>query len=240
MRGLGTIVNVAAVITGGILGMFLKNGLKQRFQDILIKALGLSTIFLGISGALTGLLDISGNHTITTTGTTVLIASLVGGSLIGEWMNIEHWLERFGEWLKVKAKSEGDNSFINGFITTSLVICVGAMAIVGSIEDGLSGNASMLYAKSVLDAVIVMIFASTYGKGAIFAAIPVGILQGSVTLLAGLIAPFLGDAVIANLSFVGSALIFCVGINLVFGNKFKVANMLPALIIAGALTGAAI
>lgn len=237
MRGLGTIANVAAVVAGGLLGLLVKNGLKQRFQDILIKALGLSTIFLGIAGALTGLLDISADGEIATTGTAVLIASLVGGSLIGEWINIERWLERFGEWLKHKAKSENDTGFVNGFITTSLVICVGAMAVVGSIEDGLTGNASMLYAKAALDGVIVMIFASTYGKGAIFSAIPVGIFQGAITLLAGLIAPLLGEAVIASLSFVGSALIFCVGVNLVFGNKFKVANMLPALLIAGAIAG---
>jgi uncharacterized membrane protein YqgA involved in biofilm formation len=237
MRGLGTIANVAAVVAGGLLGLLVKNGLKQRFQDILIKALGLSTIFLGIAGALTGLLDISADGEIATTGTAVLIASLVGGSLIGEWVNIERWLERFGEWLKRKAKSENDTGFVNGFITTSLVICVGAMAVVGSIEDGLTGNASMLYAKAALDGVIVMIFASTYGKGAIFSAIPVGIFQGAITLLAGLIAPLLGETVIAGLSFVGSALIFCVGINLVFGNKFKVANMLPALLIAGAMAG---
>lgn len=237
MRGLGTIANVAAVVAGGLLGLLVKNGLKQRFQDILIKALGLSTIFLGIAGALTGLLDISADGEIATTGTAVLIASLVGGSLIGEWINIERWLERFGEWLKRKAKSENDTGFVNGFITTSLVICVGAMAVVGSIQDGLTGNASMLYAKAALDGVIVMIFASTYGKGAIFSAIPVGIFQGAITLLAGLIAPLLGEAVIAGLSFVGSALIFCVGVNLVFGNKFKVANMLPALLIAGAMAG---
>lgn len=237
MRGLGTIVNVAAVVAGGLLGLLLKNGLKQRVQDTLIQALGLSTLFLGISGALTGLLTLSEEGKLTTTGTAVLIASLVGGGLIGELINIEQGLERFGEWLKRKSKSENDAGFLSGFITASFVICIGAMAVVGSIEDGLSGNASMLYAKSALDAVIVTIFASTYGKGAIFSAIPVGIFQGSITLLAGLVAPYLGAAVIASLSFVGSALIFCVGVNLVWGKKFKVANLLPALIIAGGIAG---
>lgn len=237
MRGLGTIANVAAVVAGGILGLFVKNGLKQRFQEILTQALGLSTIFLGIAGALTGLLELSPEGKLATTGTAVLIASLVGGALIGEGLNIERGLERFGEWLRRKAKSENDTNFVNGFITATLVICVGAMAVVGSIEDGLTGNAATLYAKSVLDAVIVMIFASTYGKGVIFSAIPVGIFQGLVTLLAGLVAPILGAAVIASLSFVGSALIFCVGVNLVWGKKFRVANMLPALLIAGAVAG---
>ncbi|HWQ59478.1 MAG TPA: DUF554 domain-containing protein [Clostridia bacterium] len=236
MRGLGTIANVAAVIVGGLLGLLLKNGLKQRFQDILMKALGLCTMFLGISGALTGLLEISDGK-LATAGTAVLIASIVGGALIGEWINIDRGLERFGQWLRRRAKSENDAGFMDGFVNASLVVCVGAMAIVGSVEDGLKGDASMLYVKSVLDCVIVLVFASTYGKGAIFSAIPVGLLQGSVTLLAGIVAPILGQAVISGLSFVGSALIFCVGVNLVFGNKFKVANMLPALVIAGAMAG---
>ncbi len=237
MRGLGTIVNVAAIIVGGGLGMFIRHGLKERFEDILLKSLGLSTLFLGIAGALTGLLEGSPTGALTTKGTAMLIASLVGGSLIGEWINIEAGLARFGEWLRRKVKSEGDSGFLEGFINASLVVCVGAMAIVGSIEDGLSGNASLLYAKAALDAVVALIFASIYGKGAIFSAIPVGILQGSVTLLAGLVAPLLSGAVVASLSFVGSALIFCVGANLALGTKFKVANMLPALVIAGLLAG---
>ncbi len=236
MRGLGTIVNVAAVLAGGLAGLLLKNGLKQRFQDILMKALGLSTIFLGIAGAMTGLMEISGGR-LATAGTATLIASLVLGSLVGEWINIDRGLEHFGTWLRRKAKSENDAGFLEGFVNASLVICVGAMAIVGPIQDGLTGDASMLYAKSALDAVIVMIFASTCGKGALFSAIPLGILQGGVTLLAGLVAPLLGEAVIAGVSFVGAALIFCVGVNLCFGNRFKVANMLPALVVAGAIAG---
>lgn len=237
MRGLGTIVNVAAIAAGGVLGMFIRHGLKERFQDILLKALGVSTIFLGAAGALTGLLEVSPAGGLTTKGTAVLIASLVGGSFLGEWINIDAGLSRFGEWLRRKTKGEGDSGFLEGFVNTSLIVCVGAMAIVGSIEDGMSGNASLLYAKSALDAVIALIFASVYGRGAIFAAIPVGLLQGSITLLAGLVAPLLGEAAIASLSFVGSALIFCVGVNLCFGTKFKVANMLPALVIAGLLAG---
>lgn len=235
MPGIGTIVNVLAVVIGGTIGLFLKNGLKQRFQDIIMQVLGVCVIFIGISGALTGLLKISPEGVISTTGTAVLIGSLVVGALIGEWINIEHWLERFGEWLKIKAKSGGDSRFVEGFVTSSLVICVGAMAIVGAIEDGLNGNPSMLYTKAILDAVIVMIFASTYGKGVIFSAIPVGILQGAVTVLAQFIQPYLGPEVISGLSFIGSVLIFCVGANLCLDRKFKVANMLPALIVAGVM-----
>jgi len=159
----------------------------------------------------------------------------VSGALIGEWINIEYWMERFGEWLKVTVKAKNDPRFVEGFVTSSLVICVGAMAIVGAIQDALAGDPSLLFAKSILDAVIIMVFASTYGKGAIFSAIPVGILQGGVTLFAGIIEPLLSAQVIDTLSFVGSVLIFCVGVNLCFGKKFKVANMLPALITAGIL-----
>ena len=128
--------------------------------------------------------------------------------------------------------------FVQGFVTASLVVCIGAMAIVGSIQDGLSGDPSTLYTKSILDFLIVMIFASTYGKGAIFSALPVGVLQGTVTLCAGLLSPVFSQPVIDNLSFLGSMLIFCVGVNLCFGTKFKVANMLPALVFCAVFTAA--
>ncbi|MCI5480851.1 MAG: DUF554 domain-containing protein [Lachnospiraceae bacterium] len=232
MRGIGTIVNVLAVLVGGGIGMLLKNGLKQRYQEILDQALGVTVIFIGAAGAMKGMLVISGN-TLETAGTMRLIASMVLGALIGEWINIERWMERFGEWLKRTVKGKNEPRFVEGFVTASLVICVGAMAIVGAIQDGLLGDPSLLYAKAILDGVIVLVFASAYGKGALFSAIPVGILQGSVTVCAGFLEPLLNDAVISDLSFVGSVLIFCVGINLCFGKRFRVGNMLPALLIAG-------
>ena len=237
MRGLGTIANIAAVIIGGTAGLFIKNGLKPRFQEILMQALGLCTIFMGIAGAMTGMLEATGGALVSK-GSAMLIASLVLGALLGELLNLESLMERFGEWLKKKAErgEDKDSRFVQGFVTSSLVICVGAMAIVGSIEDGMTGNASMLYAKAVLDGVIIMIFASTYGKGAIFSAIPVGLLQGGITLLAGLVAPLFSEAVIASISFVGSVLIFCVGANLCLGQKFRVANLLPSILIAGVAT----
>ena len=181
MRGLGTIINVAAVILGGGLGMLLKGGLKERFQQILMQALGVCTIFIGISGALKGMLRVE-NGTLETTGTMLLIASLVTGSLLGEWIQIEKWMDRFGEWLREKVGGKNDSQFVEGFVSASLVICVGAMAIVGALEDGMRGDYSMLAAKAVLDAVIVMVFASSYGKGAVFSALPVGLWQGGITI----------------------------------------------------------
>ncbi len=221
MIGLGTIVNAGAVIIGGLIGLLLKGGLKQRFQDILMQVLGLSVVFIGIQGVMEGIASMN---------SILIILSLVFGALLGEWINIEKRTQDFGEWLKRKVKSEKDNKFVEGFVSTSFTICIGAMAIVGSLQDGLTGNANMLYQKAILDAVFVIIAASAFGKGPIFSVIPVVILQGSITLLAKYIEPFLTDAVISNLSVVGSMLIFCVGVNLMFPTKIKVANMLPCLL----------
>lgn len=231
MKGLGTIVNVLAVIAGSGLGMLVKGGLKQRFQETIMQVLGLATMFIGISGAMKGMFVVNGNE-ITTTNTMMLIISLVLGGLIGEFLKIEERLDHLGEWIKSKIKHNTDNRFVEGFVTSSLVICVGAMAIVGSLEDGMSGNASMLLAKSLLDFVVVMVFASTLGIGVLFSAIPLGIYQGGITVCATLVAPFLSDHRIASLSFIGSVLIFGVGVNIAFGKKFKVGNMLPAIIIS--------
>jgi uncharacterized membrane protein YqgA involved in biofilm formation len=231
MRGIGTIVNVLAVFAGGGIGLIFRGGLKARFQEIIMQALGLAVIFIGAAGALKGIFVITG-ETLETAGTMAMILSLVIGSVVGEWINVEDKMEQFGAWLKNKAKGKDDPKFVEGFVTATLVICTGAMAVVGSIQDGLSGDPSMLFAKAMLDAVIVLVFASTLGKGVLFSAIPLGIFQGSITLFAKVIEPILTEQMIGNLSFIGSMLIFCVGVNLAFGKKFRVGNMLPALLVA--------
>ncbi len=230
MIGLGTIVNVLAVIIGGSIGLIFNGGLKKRYQDILMQALGLSTIFIGVSGTLKGMFRIIGD-TIETSGTMIMIVSLVVGALIGELIDIEKRMEQFGEWLKNRVKGNSHPKFVEGFVTSSLIICVGAMAVVGSLQDGLTADASMLYTKSALDFVVVLISASTLGIGVLFSAIPLGIYQGLITVFARFIEPVLTDVMVANLSFVGSVLIFGVGVNLAFGKKFKVGNMLPAIVI---------
>ncbi len=230
MIGLGTIINTGAVILGGVLGMILKNGVKERFEKILMQANGLAVIFIGISGALKYMLVVEEGN-LSTQGTMLLIFSLVIGSLIGEWINIEAKMEVLGEKLKSAVKIKNDNRFVDGFVTTSLIICIGAMAIVGSMQDGLTGDSSMLVAKSLLDFVIVAILAATYGIGAVFSAIPIFVYQGSITLIAALFGSVISDVLISELSFVGSTLVFCVGVNLVREKTFRVANMLPALLI---------
>ena len=230
MIGLGTIVNTAAVIAGGLLGMLLKNGVAKRFEKILMQALGLSTIFIGAGGVLQYMLVVE-NGQLTTRGTILLIFSLVIGCILGQLIDIEAKMERIGVKLKAAVGRQNDSRFVEGFVNASLIACVGAMAIVGSMQDGLSGDSSMLIAKSLLDFALVAILASSYGVGAVFSAIPIFVYQGVITVVAALFGTVISDVLIEELSFVGSALIFCVGLNLVREKTFKVANMLPALLI---------
>lgn len=230
MIGLGTIINTAGVIAGGLIGLGLKNGIRKNMQDIMMQACGVATIFIGGAGALSKML-IFQDGKLETQGTMLLIFSLALGSLLGEWMDIEQKMDALGEKIKKAVKAENDNLFVEGFVNVSLIICVGAMAIVGSIQDGISGDYSLLTAKAVLDLIIVVVFAAAYGIGAVFSAVPIFIYQGAITLAAAFLGSFVSERIISDLSFIGSVLIFCVGVNIGFGKKFKVGNMLPALLI---------
>ena len=231
MFGLGTIVNTIAVIVGGILGGLFGKLLKERHQDSLCKVCGVCTLFIGITGALEEMITVDGTSLVSG-NTLLIIGCLAIGALIGEILNIEDAFERFGEWLKIKTGNARDMGFVNGFVTASLTVCIGAMAIVGSIQDGLQGDASILITKAVLDLIIIMVMTCSMGKGCVFSAIPVFLLQGSVTCLARLIQPVMTEGALANLSLIGSILIFCVGINLVWDKRIRVANFLPAIVIA--------
>lgn len=230
MIGLGTIINTVAVIVGGLLGMLLKNGIAKKFEKILMQGLGLATIFIGAGGVLKYMLVLE-NGNMSTRGTMLLIFSLVIGCILGQLLDLESKMEILGVKLKAAVKMQNDTHFVEGFVTTSLIICVGAMAIVGAMEDGLSGDSSTLIAKAMLDFALVAILSSTYGIGAVFSAIPIFVYQGAITVIAALFGAVISDALIGQLSFVGSALIFCVGVNLVREKTFQVANMLPALLI---------
>lgn len=231
MIGLGTIINTAAIIFGGIAGGLFGKRLTERYQDTLMKACGLCVIFLGIAGALEKMFTVQ-NGSIVSGGTMMMIASFAIGSLVGEWINIEHHMNRFGEWLKVKSGNSKDKIFVDAFVTASLTVCVGAMAIVGSIQDGILGDYNTLLMKAILDFVIICVMTASMGKGCAFSAIPVALFQGSITLLARGIEPIMTESALNNLSLVGSMLIFCVGVNLVWEKKFKVANMLPTIVVA--------
>ena len=162
----------------------------------------------------------------------LVVLCLAAGTVIGELAGIENWFERFGEWLKMKTGNEGDKEFVNAFVLASLTVCIGAMAIVGAIQDGILGDWSTLAVKSVLDYIIIAVMTSSLGKGCAFSAIPVLIFEGSITLLARLVSPLMTDLAVAYLSLIGSVLIFCVGLNLLGEKKIRVANMLPAVILA--------
>ena len=169
---------------------------------------------------------------LSTTGTTMLIVSFALGSLIGEAINLEAAIENLGEWLKRKTGSEGDNEFTNAFVSASLTVCIGAMAIVGSIQDGLLGDWSTLALKGALDCIIVCTMTASLGRGCIFSALPVAVFQGTITLFAGALSPIMTTAALDSLSLVGSMLIFCVGVNLIRPQTFRTANMLPSVVIA--------
>lgn len=232
MYGLGTVINTVAIIVGGILGLLFGKLISERFRDTLCKACGVSVLFVAISGALKGMLSVGEDGKLLSGGDILIVVCLALGALIGELINIEGGFERFGEWLKKKTGNAKDNMFIEGFVSASFTVCIGAMAIVGSINDGIYGDYTVLLTKSILDFIIVMVMSASLGKGAIFSAIPVALLQGGVTALSRFIMPIMTEAALLYLSVVGNILIFCVGLNLVWGKKVRVANLLPAIVLA--------
>lgn len=231
MVGLGTLINTAAIVVGGVLGGLFGKFLRESTQDTLTKVCGISTLFIAISGALEGMLRVE-NGVVISSGAMLIIGCLAIGGFVGEILKIEDGFESFGQWLKVKSGNGDDRGFVNAFVTASLTVCIGAMAIVGSIEDGLTGDYSILATKAVLDLIIIMVMSCSLGKGAVFSAIPIAVFQGSITALASLLRPVMTNEALTNISLVGNVMIFCVGINLVWGKKIRVANLLPGILVA--------
>mgnify|MGYP002520777464 CR=1 FL=1 len=231
MIGLGTVINSASIVAGGLIGHFAGKLFKPEQHESLNKACGISVIFIAVAGAMQGMLKIEGAEIVSGKSMLVVLC-LALGTIIGELFGIEKGFETFGEWLKRKTGNSGDSSFVNAFVTASLTVSIGAMAIVGAVQDGLLGDFSTLAVKSVLDFIIVAVMTSAMGKGAIFSAIPVFVFEGTITLLAKLVSPVMTPTAVEYLSLIGSILIFCIGVNLVWGKKMNVANMLPSVILA--------
>lgn len=231
MIGLGTIINMAAIIFGGIIGHFTGKLFIQDQQEALNKACGISVMFIAIAGAMQGMMYIDAGNIVSGKSMLVVLCLAIG-TIVGELLGIEKGFERFGEWLKEKTGNSGDKQFVNAFVTASLTVCIGAMAIVGAIQDGIMGDYSTLAVKAVLDFIIIAVMTSSLGKGSAFSAIPVLAFEGTITLLARLVSPVMTDTAISYLSLIGSILIFCVGVNLVWGKIIRVANMLPAVVFA--------
>lgn len=234
---MGTIINVLAIIGGGLVGLFAGKLMNDRFRKTVTIAMGLSVIALAISGFVAEMLKISQTDTgydIATHGTYVILFSLLLGGVIGEALDIDSQMERLGTWLKMKTGNAKEAAFVDAFVTTSLIVCIGAMAVLGAIYDGIYGDHSLLITKAILDFFIVMAMTASMGKGCIFSAIPVGVWQGSITLLATLLVSVMNDLAMNNLSLVGNILILCVGINILIEGRgrIRVANLMPAIIFA--------
>ena len=231
MIGLGTIANTAGIVTGGLIGLAAKRFLSARYQETIIKAMGFAIIVMALGSTLSKMLTVE-SGVLGTQGELYMILALAGGALLGEFINLDKWFEHLGRWLRDKTGSSGDGNFINAFVTASLTVCVGAMAVIGSIQDGLSGDHNTLFAKAVIDLVLIAMMTASMGKGCIFAALPVAAVQGSITVLARLLAPIMTDAALSNITYVGNVLILCVGVNLIWPKTIRVANLLPAIVIA--------
>ena len=231
MIGLGTLINVAAIVVGGGIGLAGGKRLSSRAQQTLIRGMAVCVLFVAIGGVMEEMLVVE-NGALRTRGTLMLVVSIALGGLMGELLDLDRRLEGFGRWLREKSGNGRDSRFLDGFITATMTVSIGAMAIVGAVEDGIHGDYTILAAKSLMDFVIILVMAASLGKGCLFSAIPVGLLQGSVTLLARLVQPLLTPAALSALALVGSALIFCVGLNLLWEKTIRVANLLPALVVA--------
>ena len=217
---LGTIVNSLAIVIGAFIGLFLKGSINKKVSDTIMNGLALCVIYIGISGAF------KGDNTI------IMIISIAVGGFIGEIIDIDEKLELLGKRIEKRFNKNGEKiSIAQGFVTATLLFCVGAMAIVGALESGLNGNHNTLYAKSILDGISSIIFASTLGIGVMLSAIVVLIYQGSITLAASFLSIFLNEIAINNMTAVGSLLIVGLGFNILGISKIKVSNLLPAIVI---------
>ena len=231
MIAVGTVVNTAGIVAGGLMGRLVGKFLREDQQDAVLTSCGVCVLFIAVAGAMTGMLRIE-DGAVTSGRSMLVVVCLALGTLAGELLGIERAFERFGEWLKHKTGNSKARRFVDAFVTASLTVSIGAMAIVGAIQDGITGDWSTLAVKTALDFIIIAVMASSMGKGAAFSAIPVFIFEGTITLLARAIAPVMTQQAVFNLSLIGSVLIFCVGVNLVWDRKLRVANMLPAVLFA--------
>ena len=213
MRGIGTVINVALLIFGGLCGLMFGKKLNERIKDTLLSVNAAAIMMLAIGGVMQNMLSLSGGK-LSTGGTIMMIVSLTLGGLIGEIININALVDKIGEWLKIKSHSTGDNSFVSAFVSASCTVCIGAMAVIGSINDGVSGDCSVLIAKAILDAVIICVMTASQGKGCIFSAVPVAIFQGVITIIAVFAGGFMTELALSYLSYVGNVLIFCVGLKI--------------------------
>lgn len=229
----GTLVNAAAVIVGGFLGLLLKKGIKESFQISMNKALGVSVLIIGINGVISSMASVRDGN-LSTNGELLLVVSLVAGTLFGEIVGIDEGLNNLSRFIEKKLSA---NDFAAGFMNATVVFCVGAMAIIGALNDGLAGDPSTLYVKSALDFTAAIVLSSTLGIGVIFSFVPLLIYQGGISIFAKSLSAVLQGELLSQVCAVGYAVIICIGINFLSNEKIKTANMLPTVLVPVAYAG---
>ena len=230
MPGVGTLIDMSGIIAGGATALAFGRLFSEQMKNMMMTVCGLSVFVIGITGIMQGMLTVSGGA-ISVNGSIPLLISLVAGTMIGEALGIEKGINRLGVLLQKQVKQDDGEGFTDGFVKASMVVGIGAMAVMGPIMEGLYGDHSMLIAKALFDFVIIMVLTVPYGKGCLFASLPVGVLQGSLTLIACQAKALLTDAALASLTTTGSIMIMCLGINLIWNKEIRVANMLPMVVI---------
>lgn len=213
----GVFANTIGVAIGALAGLAAKKVIPVRWKDAIMKGIGLCSIYIGISGAFEG------------QNTLILVISMVLGTMIGEGIMLEERFNGFANRIENRFSSDDEGGFANGFITASLLMCIGAMSIVGAMNAGLRGDNTLLFTKTVMDGISAIMLAATMGIGVFFACVPILVLEGSTALLAGLVEPVLTDAVVSEMTCAGSIMIIAIGFNIVLGTKLKVLNFFPAL-----------
>ena len=224
----GTFVNVGAIIVGSLIGLLLKRGIPEKINNAIIKAMGIAILVIGLNGVLTSMLSVGSDGKLESDGALLLLVSLAAGCLIGELLKIEDRLNSLSGVMERKLKAD---NLSKGFVTATLVYVIGALSVVGALNDGLLGDHTLLFTKSVLDFISSIILTAALGIGVIFAAVSVFAVQGSISLLAHVIAPYVSDELIRLFSMVGYALVMALGLNFLVDTKIRVANLLPALAI---------
>lgn len=230
MPGAGTLMDMSGIVAGGMTAIVFGKLFSENLKTMMMTVCGISLFVIGITGIMQGMLTVE-NGAVSVSGSVTLLLSLALGTMIGELAGIEDTIDRFGKKLERMIKPGEGESIAEGFVKASLVVAIGALAVMGPIKEGLYGDHSLLIAKSVFDFVMIMILTIPYGKGCLLASVPVGIIQGSITAAACQAKAFLTDAALSSLTTTGSVLILCLGINLIWDKKIRVANMLPAIMI---------
>ena len=233
MIGLGSIVNAVAIVAGGCVGLVAGKAISESVRTTLVSGMAVGTLFVGASSTFSKMLSVGAGGAVECRGALMLVMSLAIGAVAGEVVDIDGKLERFGVWLRRVSHNESDGSFLNGFVTASLTYCIGAMAILGALEDGLRGDPSLLYLKSAMDGIVTIALTASLGKGAIFSAIPILLYQGGITIAAYPLRRVMTADALDAISLTGGVLIFCVGWNILWREKkIRVANLLPSLVVA--------